>query len=53
MTDELEEMWKEMHFISIDLFMSGKRTADKRDMQIRYNVILRRVHVTVVTEEKK
>ena len=53
MIDELEEMWKETHFIIIDLFMSGNRIADKQDRQIRYNVKLRRVRVTVVAVEKK
>jgi hypothetical protein len=53
MIDELELMWKEMHFIIFDLFVSGKRIADNQDRQIRYNVILRRVRVTIVVVEKK
>ena len=38
MNDDLEDMWKEMHFIIIDLFMSRNRIADKQDRQIRYKV---------------
>jgi len=53
MIDDLEDMWKEMHFVIIDLFMSGNRIADRQDRQIRYNVILRRVRVTIVDVEKK
>jgi len=45
-------MWKEMHFI-FDLFMYGKRIADKQNRQISYNVILRCVRVTIVAVEKK
>jgi hypothetical protein len=53
MIDELEEMWKEMHFIMIDLFMSVNRIADEQERQIMYNIILMLVHVIIVAVEKK
>jgi len=34
MTDDLGDMWKEMHLVIIDLFMSGNRTFDRQDRQI-------------------
>ena len=53
MIDDLEDMWKEMHFVVIDLFMSGNKTDDRQDRQIRYKVLLRCVRVTMVDVEKK
>jgi hypothetical protein len=53
MTDELEEMWKEMHFIVTDLFIPVNRIAGKQDRQIMYNIILMRVRITIVAVEKE